>query len=152
MNTYQVWNYFYFFLALFMSGYSVNQRFSSQHIIINWCKTWFTLKDNLERFHLSQLYLLINKAKKKSNEVLYLLSMYLSFPFQKFEAILKQIWSKSETNLMQISNKFNANLKRIWSEFETWSELESSVKQIWSEFETNWKLTSKLRIILKLIC
>ena len=47
---------------------------------INWCKTWLALKDDFSRYRLSHLYLLINKANKKSNQVPYLVSIHLIFP------------------------------------------------------------------------
>ena len=47
---------------------------------INWCKTWLALKDDFSRSRLSHLYPLINKAKKKSNQISYLVSIHLIFP------------------------------------------------------------------------
>ena len=47
---------------------------------INWCKIWLALKDDFSRPRLSHLYPLIYKAKKKSNQVSYLVSIHLIFP------------------------------------------------------------------------
>ena len=79
LTKYETW--FDFFLALFMSGYKCPPKVTFPTTSkINWCKTWLALKDDFSRSRLSHLYSLINKAKKKSNQVSYLESIHLIFP------------------------------------------------------------------------
>ena len=77
---YETW--FDFFLALLMSGHMCPPKVTFPTTPkINWCKTWLALKDDFSRPRSSQLYPLINKIKKKSNQVSYLVSTHLIFSF-----------------------------------------------------------------------
>ena len=79
LTKYETW--FDFFLALFMSGYKWPPKVTFPTTSkINWCKIWLALKDDFSRPRLSHLYPLIYKAKKKSNQVSYLVSIHLIFP------------------------------------------------------------------------
>ena len=81
MNTYQVWNLIWFPLAFFMSGYKWDKRdlekssFKANQVLHQ------LILDVVGKVTLGgHLYPLINKAKKKSNQVSYLVSIHLIFP------------------------------------------------------------------------
>ena len=81
---YKTW--FDFFLALFMSENQRSSKFSfpTTSKLTDVKSGWLALKDDLQRSHLSHLYLLVNKAKDKSNQVSYRIVILSICPFFYF--------------------------------------------------------------------
>ena len=74
---YEPW--FDFFLALFMSRYKCAPKVTFSTTLKSGSKTWLALKDDFSRSYLSHIHPLINKPKKKSNRVSYLVSIHLIY-------------------------------------------------------------------------